>query len=170
VGYTDSDFAGCKITVKSTYGYLFTVGGGPVSWKLKRLFIIAYSTLEAEFIGLMEGNREAIWLRGLFSELERPIQGPIPLMGDNKGVINTAYNPKHYNCTKYTLLKYQGVKESVTEGNITITYVPTGEIPVDGLTKALTPAKYKQFLKLLNLSRPRGLQRGLLRTEERIRA
>jgi len=73
VGYTDSDFVGCKITVRSMYGYLFIVGGGPVSWKSKRLFIVAYSTLEAEFIGFMEGNREVIWLRGLFSELERLI-------------------------------------------------------------------------------------------------
>jgi len=82
------------------------VGGGLVSWKLKRSFIVAYSTLEAEFTGLMEGNREAIWLRGLFSELERLIQGPVLLMGDNKGAIDTVYNPKYYNRTKYTLLKY----------------------------------------------------------------
>jgi len=143
VGYTNSDFAGCKTTVRLTYGYLFTVGGGPVSWKLKRLFIVAYSTLEAKFIGLIEGNREVIWLRGLFSELERPIQGLILLIGDNKGVIDTAYNLKYHNRTKHTLLKYQGVKESVTEGNITVTYVPTGEMPVDGLTKALTPAKHE---------------------------
>jgi len=67
---------------------------------------VAYSTLEAEFTGLMEGNREVIWLRGLFSELERLIQGPVLLMGDNKGAIDTVYNPKYYNCTKYTLLKY----------------------------------------------------------------
>ena len=64
-------------------------------------------------------------------------------MKDNKGVINTVYNPKYYNRTKHTLLKYQGVKESVIEGNITVTYVPIGEIPVDGLIKALTLAKYK---------------------------
>jgi len=64
-------------------------------------------------------------------------------MGDNKGIINTVYNPKHYNRTKHTFLKYQGVKESVIEGNITITYVPTGEIPADKLIKALTLAKYK---------------------------
>jgi len=49
------------------------VGGGLVSWKLKRLFIVAYLTLEAEFTGLMEGNKEVIWLWGLFSELERLI-------------------------------------------------------------------------------------------------
>jgi len=106
VGYTDSDFVGCKIIIKLIYSYLFIMGGGPISWKLKRLFIITYLTLEAEFIRLMEGNREVIWLRGLFSELKRLIQGLIPLMGDNKGVINTVYNPKYYNCTKYTLLKY----------------------------------------------------------------
>jgi hypothetical protein len=143
VGYTDSDFAGYKTTARSTYGYLFTVGGGPVSWKSKRSSTVAYSTLEAEFTGLIEGNREALWLRGLYSEIKRPIQGPIPLRGDNKGTIDTAYNPKYYSRTKHTLLKFQGVRESVSEGNITIDYVPTEEMPADGLTKALTPVKHE---------------------------
>ena len=49
------------------------MGGGLVSWKLKRSFIVAYLILEAEFTGLMEGNKEVIWFRGLFSKLERPI-------------------------------------------------------------------------------------------------
>ena len=62
MGYTDSDFAGCKTTARFTYGYLFTVGGGPVSWKSKRSLTVAYFTLEAEFTGLIEGNREALWL------------------------------------------------------------------------------------------------------------
>jgi len=47
-------------TTPSHYSYLFTVGNGPVSWKLKRSTIVAYSTLEAEFTGFMEGNREAL--------------------------------------------------------------------------------------------------------------
>ena len=160
VGYTDSDFAEYKTTAKSIYGYLFIVGGGLISWKSKRSSTVTYSTLEAEFTGLIKGNREAIWLRGLFSELKRPIQRPIPLIRNNKGAINTTHNPKHHNRTKHTLLKYQRVKESVTEGNITVTYIPTGEIPANGLTKALTPAKHKQFLRLLNLSRLCRLQRG----------
>jgi len=80
-------------------------------------------------------------------------------MGDNKGVINTVYNPKYYNRTKHTLLKYQGVKENVTKGNITIMYVPIGEILANRLTKALTPAKHEQFLKLLNLSKLCRFQR-----------
>jgi len=59
-GYTDSDFAGCKAIARSTYGYLFTVVGGAVSWKSKRASIVTLSILEAEFTGLIEGNKEAL--------------------------------------------------------------------------------------------------------------
>ena len=142
VSYTNSDFAGCRVITKSTFRYLFIVAKGPVSWKSKRSITVALSTLEAEFTGFMEGNREALWLRGLYLKLKCPIEGPIPLFSDNKGAINTAYNPKHYNRTKHTLLKYQGVRESVSGGHITITYVSTTKIPANGLTKALTPTKH----------------------------
>jgi hypothetical protein len=70
------------------------------------------------------------------------LKDPVPLKGDNKGAIDTAYNPKHHSRTKYTLLKFQAVRESVSEGYITVEYVPTVEIPADGLTKALTPTKH----------------------------
>ncbi|XP_031286695.1 secreted RxLR effector protein 161-like [Pistacia vera] len=33
VGYSDSDFAGCFDTRKSTFGYVFMLAGGAVSWK-----------------------------------------------------------------------------------------------------------------------------------------
>jgi hypothetical protein len=78
-GYSDSDWAGCTATARSTYGYLFTVGGGPVSWKSKRASTVAYSTLEAEYTALIQANKEAQWLRGLFAELELPLTGLTPL-------------------------------------------------------------------------------------------
>ena len=153
-GYTDSDFAGYKATARSTYRYLFIVGRGAVSWKSKRAFTVALSTLEAEFTGLIEGNKEALWLRGLYNEIQRPIKGPISLKGDNQGAITTAYNPKYYSRTKHTLLRFQAIRESVTEGHISISYLPTKEIPADGLTKALTPTTHQAFLALLNLTKP----------------
>jgi hypothetical protein len=33
VGYSDSDFAGCLDTEKSTSGYIFTLANGVISWK-----------------------------------------------------------------------------------------------------------------------------------------
>ena len=33
IGYSDSDFAGCQDTRKSTSGYIYLLGRGAVSWK-----------------------------------------------------------------------------------------------------------------------------------------
>ena len=83
LGFSDSDFASDKVTSKSTYGYLFTVAGGPVSWKSKRSSIIALSTMEAESDALTKAIRETQWLRNLYSELNRPIKSPTLVLEDN---------------------------------------------------------------------------------------
>ena len=33
IGYSDSDFVGCKDSRKSTSGYVFMLAGGAISWK-----------------------------------------------------------------------------------------------------------------------------------------
>ncbi|KAK2067510.1 hypothetical protein P8C59_001247 [Phyllachora maydis] len=83
MGFSDSDFTGDKATSKSTYGYLYKLAGGPISWKTKRATTIALSTLEAETDGLIEAIRKVQWIIGLFSELYRPIDYPITLFRDN---------------------------------------------------------------------------------------
>jgi hypothetical protein len=41
VGYSDSDFAGCLDTEKSTPGYIFTLANGAISWKSSKQTITA---------------------------------------------------------------------------------------------------------------------------------
>ena len=50
VRYSDSDYAGCVDTRKSTFGYLFLLGRGAISWKSVKQSVIAASTMEAEFV------------------------------------------------------------------------------------------------------------------------
>lgn len=150
-GFSDSDFAGCKTSAKSTYGYLFTVAGGPISWKSKRGSTISLSTLEAEFSALTEATREIQWLTNLFAESKLPFNLPITLYGDNEGANTAAYNCSFHSRTKHTLLKFQYVKEKVLEGLISIVYLDTLNMPADGLTKPLLPQKQKAFLTLLGL-------------------
>ncbi|KAK2070991.1 hypothetical protein P8C59_005448 [Phyllachora maydis] len=125
IGFSDSDFAGDKATSKSTYGYLYKLAGGPISWKTKRATTIALSTLEAETDGLTEAIREVQWIIGLFSELYRPIDHPITLYGDNQGSITVANDPALYARTKHTLLKFQYVREQVKAKIVTIIYLNT---------------------------------------------
>ncbi|KAK2070838.1 hypothetical protein P8C59_005305 [Phyllachora maydis] len=125
IGFSDSDFAGDKATSKSTYGYLYKLAGGPISWKTKRATTIALSTLEAETDGLTEAIREVQWIIGLFSELYRPIDYPITLYGDNQGSITVANDPALYTRTKHTLLKFRYVREQVKAKIVTIIYLNT---------------------------------------------
>ncbi|KAK2074259.1 hypothetical protein P8C59_008480 [Phyllachora maydis] len=125
IGFSDSDFAGDKATSKSTYGYLYKLAGGPISWKTKRATTIALSTLEAETDGLIEAIREVQWIIGLFSELYRPIDYPITLYGDNQGSITVANDPALHARTKHTLLKFRYVREQVKAKIVTIIYLNT---------------------------------------------
>ena len=124
-GYVDSDYARCYSTGKSIYGYIFKINGGPISWKAKRATTIALSTLEAEYTALSEATCEILWYRGLFQELQQLISVPTVLKGDNQGSIETAYNPKHHNRIKHTLLKFQFVREQIVAKTVIIDYIPT---------------------------------------------
>jgi hypothetical protein len=148
---SDSDYAGCPVTARSTWGYLTRVAGAAVSWKAKLSTTVALSTLEAEYIALTEAVKEALWLLGLYSEINLPIQGPITIYGDNTGSISTAKDPKHHQRTKHTLVKFQFVREAQKANLVDIVYLQTSEIPADGLTKPLTPTKQADFQLMLGL-------------------
>jgi Reverse transcriptase (RNA-dependent DNA polymerase) len=149
--YCDSDYAGCKTTAKSTYGYLFTVAGGPISWKSKRSTTVALSTLEAEYTAISESVREIQWLHGLYREMQFPIQGPILLHSDNQGAISTANDPKHHNRTKHTLVRFEYVRQEVRKSTVAIQYLDTASMPADGLTKPLNTTKFSVFVSLMGL-------------------
>jgi hypothetical protein len=70
-------------------GYLFTLGGGVVSWKSCKQTILTRSTMEAELTALDTTTIEAEWLQELLMDLpvvEKPIP-VIPMNYDNQTVI-----------------------------------------------------------------------------------
>ncbi|XP_047262021.1 secreted RxLR effector protein 161-like [Capsicum annuum] len=69
IGYSDSDYAGCVDTRKSTFGYLFLLGRGAISWKSAKQSVIAASTMEAEFVACFEAIVQANWLQNFISGL-----------------------------------------------------------------------------------------------------
>ena len=70
IGYTDSDFQSDIDSRKSTSGYVFTFGGGDISWQSVEQSSIADSTMEAEYIAASEATKEAVWLKNFLMDLE----------------------------------------------------------------------------------------------------
>ena len=65
-GYSDSAYADCISTRRSTTGYVFFYYGGVITYRSKRLQVVALSSTEAEYYALGNAAREAAWLRQLF--------------------------------------------------------------------------------------------------------
>lgn len=102
VGYTDSNWAGDHGTRKSTSGYVYNLGSGAISWSSKRQATVALSTCEAEYIGQTQAAKEAIWLRGLLSQI-RPTGAlqTVIIFDNNQGAIALTKNPQHHGRVKH---------------------------------------------------------------------
>jgi hypothetical protein len=68
-GYADSDWARSVDDMKSTSGYIFTIGSGAICWNAKKQEVVAQSTAEAEYISLAAAANQAIWLNKLLADL-----------------------------------------------------------------------------------------------------
>ena len=70
-GYSDANWISNVKDSKSHNGYLFTLGGGAVSWKSSKQSIIARSIMEYEFIALDKCGEEIEWLRHFLEDIPR---------------------------------------------------------------------------------------------------
>ena len=109
IGYTDSDFQLDLDFRKSISGYVFTLGGGAISWRSTKKSCIADSTMEAEYVVACEIAKEALWLKKFFSNLGimRMEQVPITLFST---IVEQLNNPKIQEIIK----KESTLRESTT--------------------------------------------------------
>ena len=141
VGYSDSDYAGCIDTRKSTFGYVFMFAGGAISWKSAKQSVIATSTMEAEFVACFEATIHALWLRnfakglGIINDIDRPLK----IYCDNSAAVFFSKNDRYSRGAKHMDLKFLAVKDEVKKATIIIEHIGTKEMIADPLTKGLPP-------------------------------
>ena len=68
VGFNDSDWAGDHDDRKSTAGYVFSMGSGPVTWACKKQQALALFSAEAEYQAVVNASQKALWLQQILSE------------------------------------------------------------------------------------------------------
>jgi len=73
-GFSDTDWAGCRITRKSTSGGMLVIGGSVLKSWAKTQSVIATSSGEAEYYGLAKTSAEAIGLKSLCHDLGIKVQ------------------------------------------------------------------------------------------------
>ena len=141
IGYSDSDFAGCRDSMKSTSGYIYLLAGGAISWKSVKQSIVASSTMAAEFVACYEASNHGIWLRNFVTGLRimDGIERPLKLFCDNKSSLLYSNNNRSSTKSNFIDIKFLVIKERVQSGLISIEHIGTNSMIADPLTKGLPP-------------------------------
>ncbi|GJW35036.1 retrovirus-related pol polyprotein from transposon TNT 1-94 [Tanacetum coccineum] len=92
VVYDDSDHAGDYVYRKSTSGICTFVGCCLTSWFSKKRTALAISTTEAEYVSVEKACQQALWMKQALIDYDVRLDD-VPIMCDNKGVIDLSKNP-----------------------------------------------------------------------------
>ncbi len=141
VGYCDSDYAGDLDTRRSTTGYVFVINGGAITWSSRRQQTVAASTTEAEYMAAAAATKEALWLRKLINDFQKPVS-TVTIQADNQGAIKLLKNPITSLRSKHIDVIYHFARERVMRKEVEFKYVKTELMIADNLTKSVSEGKH----------------------------
>ncbi|KAL0313499.1 UNVERIFIED_CONTAM: Retrovirus-related Pol polyprotein from transposon TNT 1-94 [Sesamum radiatum] len=153
VGYSDSDFAGCVDSRKSTFGYIFMIASGAVSWRSAKQTLIATSTMEAEFVSCFEATSHGVWLKSFISGLRimDSISRPLRIFSDNSAAVFMAKNNKSGSRSKHIDIKYLAIRERVKKWKVVIEHISTELMLADPLTKGMPLKNFKDHVARMGI-------------------
>jgi hypothetical protein len=77
---------------------------------------------------------------------------------NNIGAIDLTTNPLFHKRTKHIEVRWHWIRQVVARKQIIIKYLPTKEMPADGLTKPLPTPAFQKFKEMLNLETNRPIK------------
>ncbi|GAB2293271.1 hypothetical protein Dimus_038257 [Dionaea muscipula] len=161
--YSDSDWAGCPDTRRSTTGFCTFLGQNLVTWCAKKQHTVSRSSTEAEYRAMANTAAELTWLQYLLHDLRVPTVVTPRLFCDNLSALHLTVNPVFHNRSKHIALDYHFVRERVASGSLVTHYIPATDQPADLFTKPPTKQALRQHLPKLCLQ-PQQSLRGAIRS------
>ena len=148
IGYSDSDFAGCLDSLRSTSGYIFILASGAVCWRRAKQTLTTSSTMAAKFVACYEASNHGIWLKNFVTGLQivEGIERPLKLHCDNKSVVLYSNKNRSSTKSKHIDIKFLVVKERVQSEQISIEHLGTNSMIADPLTKGLPPKVFHEHV------------------------
>ncbi|GAA0147130.1 transmembrane signal receptor [Lithospermum erythrorhizon] len=151
--YSDSDWASCPTTRRSTTGYVITLDNSPISWKSKKQSTVSRSSAEVEYRAMTQAFSEVTWLVRLLADLGVKDLCRVTLNCDNNLTLHIAQNSVFHERTKHIDIDCHFRRDKVLEGLLILSHLPTNEQVGDILTKILPSHQHEYIVSKLGLLR-----------------
>lgn len=152
VGYSDADWAGDPASRRSTTGFVFFLGCGPIAWVSRRQSCVSLSSMEAEYISLSDACQELTWLRRLMADLGEQQRGATTVFEDNQSCLSFVHAERATKRSKHIDTRRHFIKDLSERGEVKLLYCPSEQMTADALTKPLGATRFWQLLEQLGVS------------------
>jgi hypothetical protein len=150
IGYSDSDYAGCKVDRKSTSGTCQFLGRSLVSWSSKKQTFVALSTGEDEYVAAGLCCAQLLWMRQTLMDFGYNLS-KVPLLCDNESAIRMADNPVEHSRTKHIDIRHHFLRDHQQKGDIEVFHVSSVNQLADIFTKPLDEQTFCKLRSELNV-------------------
>jgi hypothetical protein len=140
IGYSDSNYVGCKVDRKSTLGTCQFLGRSQVSWSSKKQTFVALSTTEAEYVVVGQCCTQLLWTRQTLRTL-----ATIWAKSHSYVIMRVQSAPIEHSRTKHIDIWHHLLRDHQQKGDIVVFHISTNHQLADIFTK---PLDEKSFCKL----------------------
>ena len=137
---------------RSSYGWLFTLGGAAVSWTAKRHENTSMSTAEAEMMSAKEAFTQAIHLRSVLIDLGTPQPEATNVHIDSQAAYQAALGEYFSKRLKHVNADLQWVRERLEKKIVRLVLVRSENQSADFLTKPVSKVALKRHLKTIGIN------------------
>jgi hypothetical protein len=148
----DADWARDKKDRASISGFVWSLGGGPISWLAKKQNCITLLTTEAEYVALTRAIQEGIWLRQSLEQFQVDCPSPLVISTDNNGAISLSVNDLNHGKAKHIDIRYQFIRSHIESNSFVVKHTPGIENTADIFTKPLSRIIFQSHVARLRLS------------------
>ncbi|GJY19733.1 hypothetical protein Tco_0391224 [Tanacetum coccineum] len=151
--FSDSDYAGASLDMKSTTGGCQFLGSRLISWQCKKQTMVANSTTEAEYIAASHCCGQVLWIQNQMLDYGFNFM-QTKIYVDNESSICVVKNPVYHSKTKHIEIQHHFIRDSYYKRLIEMVKIHTNYNVADLLTKDFDVTRFQFLIASIGMLNP----------------
>ncbi|MBW0519202.1 hypothetical protein O181_058917 [Austropuccinia psidii MF-1] len=129
---------------QSFHGFIAMLYNFPISWSSKRLVMVSALSCHAEYMALNIASQHGLCIRELLGQL-LALPVTVHLKGDNASCTKICKDSTSNKQTQHLARNFFIINQALFEGKATLTWIPSGSMFADVITRPLGPSSHTKF-------------------------